>query len=179
MLLSIGSAWKDYGEGEGQKVDVQWLNVLATWYFYLYYSFARIFFTLTSWQHISRDIFFCFRTKIALLHFYYRKKSHGTASWEKQAKTLKREQRVPGAENEYKSGDREIKQERCRNCSMQRWYLQAYAGRRALLLSSSPSSRPAGRVIAHVPKSDLFQVKGILNYTGGGYSHTKNILFCG
>jgi len=31
----------------------------------------------------------------------------------------------------------------------------------------------------HVPKSYLFQVKGILNYTGGGHSHAKNVLFCG
>lgn len=31
----------------------------------------------------------------------------------------------------------------------------------------------------HIPKSYLFQVKGILNYTGGGHSHTKNVLFCG
>lgn len=33
--------------------------------------------------------------------------------------------------------------------------------------------------VAHIPKSDLFQVKGIFNYTGGGHSHTKNVLFCG
>jgi len=48
-----------------------------------------------------------------------------------------------------------------------------FAGTGSSLLLSSSSS------VDHIPKSDLFQVKGIFNYTGGGHSHTKNVLFCG
>jgi len=53
---------------------------------------------------------------------------------------------------------------------------QAQAQAQHRLLLSSSSHRP---LATHVPKPDLFQVKGILNYTGGGHSHAKNVLFCG
>lgn len=60
------------------------------------------------------------------------------------------------------------------------WWVvsQAQAARSFFSLSLSHRRRPTATE-THVPKSDFFQVKGILNYTGGGHSHTKNVLFCG